>query len=185
MSFKLTNKVKDVNQICKISKASRQNGKIVGVATGVFDILHIGHALFLKSFKENVDILIVGIDDNETVKHIKGENRPYFDETERAHLLACLDFVDNTFIFSGPFNSDLLAKIKPNYYGISPHDPILNVKKSDASKAGVELFISPEYLKSTSSSKVGRMIRFEYLLSLTQNTSAGNRSGWIKAEKLE
>lgn len=72
MFDKLTNKVVSFKKACDISKQSKENNLKIGFTTGVFDILHMGHALHLKSIKNICSILIVGIDYNQTVKLIKG-----------------------------------------------------------------------------------------------------------------
>ena len=143
----------------------------------------MGHALHLNSMKGIVDILIVGVDDNNTVKSIKGEDRPYYDETERAELLSAMEFVDFVFIFKGPCNSKLLSDLKPDYYGVSPHDPVLEYKEKDAKIAGTKIFFSPHFLKSYSTSKIGRNIRFEYLLSSSPSLEEKGE-GWTKVSRI-
>lgn len=183
MYTRLTNKVIPYSQACEISRERRSHNQTIGFSTGVFDILHVGQALHLKSVKDVVDILVIGIDDDNTVKLIKGLDRPYFHETERSELLASLEFVDYVFIFKGPCDSKILSEIKPDYYGVSPHDPVLDLKKRDAKIAGVKLFISPDYLKIRSTSKVGRMIRFDYLLSTSPSIKEEERKGWRELRK--
>lgn len=178
MYDKLTKKVITYDKACQISKKVKSSGLKVGFTTGVFDLLHMGHALHLKSIKNACDILIIGVDDNATVRYIKGEGRPYYDETERAELLSALEFIDYVFIFKGPCSSKILSDIKPNIYGVSPHDPSLGNKKKDAEKADVKIFYSKPYLKSYSSSKTGRMIRFEYLLSTNPQMISESRKSW-------
>ena len=157
-------KVVSYSKAFKLSARLGRNKKI-GFATGVFDVLHLGHVFFLDSIKKKVDVLMVGVDDNETSKRIKGEDMPYFDETERAQMIAALSIVDYVFVFKGPCSPKILSEIKPTYYGVSPFDPVLTKKKKDAKKAGVKVFVSPYFLKSYSTSKVGRALRFSYLLS--------------------
>ena len=166
MSDKLTDRVITFKQACEISKESREKGLYTIFATGIFDILHMGHALFLKSLKKKAAVVIVGVDDNVTARKIKGYERPFFDETERAELLSAMEFVDYTFIFKGPCNARIISDLKPTYYGISPFDPNRLNKKRDAEVADVKLFISPPFLKSYSSSKLGRTFRYEHLTSI-------------------
>ena len=168
--------IKKASQICN---NMRKRGKIIGFATGIFDILHMGHVLFLKSIKKKVDILIIGVDDNKTAHLIKGEDQPFFDETERAFLLSCLTFVDYVFIFKGPCNSEVLQMVNPNYYCLSPFDPSMKNKRKDAKEAGVKILLSPSYLKSHSSSKIGRTLRFSYLMSKSNNV----QNSWEEIRK--
>ncbi len=178
MYDKLTKKVIPYDKACQVSKKVKLSGMKVGFTTGVFDLLHMGHALHLKSIKNACDILIVGIDDNNTVRYIKGEGRPYYDETERAELLSAFEFIDYVFIFKGPCSSKILSEIKPDIYGVSPHDPSMEYKRKDSKIAKVKIFYSKPYLKSYSSSKTGRMIRFEYLLSTSPKETTQSEGDW-------
>lgn len=174
---KLNQKQVTIDAAAKLSLQARTKGRKVGFTSGVFDILHLGHVEFLQSIKKRVDFLIVGVDDNKTASLIKGDDRPYFDETERAALLAALECVDCVFIFQGPCNSQLLARIKPNYYGVAPFDPSIDLKRKDAKVAKVRVLITPHNLKTQASSKIGRMIWFEYLMSKSPNRHKEAR-GW-------
>lgn len=72
----------------------------------------------------------------------------------------------------------MLYDLKPDYYGVSPNDPSLENKQNDAKKAGVSIYFSPHYLKSYSSTKIGRMIRFEYLMSRSPVTYKKSQKDW-------
>lgn len=180
--YKVTKKVVTYKDACKKSNELRIQGKIVGFATGIFDVLHLGHAGFLKSIKDLTDYLFVGVDDNKTAAYIKGPGRPYFDETERAELLAALEFVDYSFIFKGPCSAKILSELRPTIYGVSPFDPNLKAKEKDARAVGTRILLTPAQLKSHSSTQVGRAMRFDYLLS--RNTEP-IRKEWKELRKEE
>jgi len=69
-------KVKSLDEIAKITGGFKRNGKAVGLITGCFDILHIGHIQLFRFARKHVDIVIVGLDNDESIKRTKGENRP-------------------------------------------------------------------------------------------------------------
>ena len=92
-----------------------KNKKIV-FTNGCFDILHIGHAKYLKESKKFGDILIVGLNSDSSVKRLKGENRPINNESDRAGLLDELKSVDYVVIFEEDSPVELLDIIKPDIY---------------------------------------------------------------------
>lgn len=71
-----------------------EKGIVVGMTSGVFDIIHTGHLLFLQKCKEDCDVLVVGVDENQIVEMTKGEKRPFNDFSIRVGSLSELDCVD-------------------------------------------------------------------------------------------
>jgi len=122
--------------------------KIIVLATGCFDILHFAHKDFLKTAKQQGDLLIVGLESDKRVKKLKGDNRPINTLKTRSENLAQLKWVD--FIFSLPQNFNqpnhhlkLLQLIKPNILAISENDKYLNQKKKIINQIGKQLYIFP------------------------------------------
>lgn len=83
---------------------------------GCFDLLHIGHLHSLKEAAQHGDILIVGLNSDESVQRLKGINRPIFPEQDRAHLLSSLSFVDAVLIFNGINPVEELTIIQPDIF---------------------------------------------------------------------
>jgi hypothetical protein len=75
-----------------------------------------------------------------------------------------LKLVDHVFKFHGPCNAELLSILNPNVYAFSPYDPKHSQKTEDARRAGIDVKEAGYELKAWSSSKVGRAIRFSFLL---------------------
>ena len=96
-----------------VSQIKTQNKKIV-FTNGCFDILHLGHIKYLEEAKKCGDILIVGINSDESVKKLKGLDRPINSEYDRSYLLASLEIVDYVVVFSEETPFNLIKKIKPN-----------------------------------------------------------------------
>ena len=92
---------------------SIKDKKIV-FTNGCFDILHIGHVKYLQKAKTLGDLLIVGVNSNNSVKRLKGETRPVNDEYDRAYLLASLEVVDYVVIFNEDTPYELIKKVKPD-----------------------------------------------------------------------
>jgi cytidyltransferase-like protein len=76
----------------------RANGSSVGLVSGCFDILHIGHIELFRFAKKHVDVLIVGIDNDRSVRLSKGDNRPIHPEGLRLELLSELSSIDYVFV---------------------------------------------------------------------------------------
>lgn len=92
----------------------RKAGKKIVSTNGCFDILHKGHAAYLREAKEQGDVLIVGLNTDNSVKKIKGPSRPINAEKDRALLLGELKPVDATFLFDEDTPEAFLRALKPD-----------------------------------------------------------------------
>lgn len=80
---------------------------------GCFDLLHLGHIDYLSKAKDHGDILIVGVNSDESVKRIKKASRPITDETSRSLIIASLHFVDAVIIFNEDTPYELIKFVQP------------------------------------------------------------------------
>ena len=80
---------------------------------GCFDILHRGHIELLKYCKSLGDV-VVGLNSDDSVKKIKGSDRPFFSEDDREFMLKSCKYVDGVIIFDQETPYDLIKKIKPD-----------------------------------------------------------------------
>jgi rfaE bifunctional protein nucleotidyltransferase chain/domain len=103
-----------LNQLVQIRQSAKKQGKKVVFTNGCFDILHRGHVHYLKKAKELGDILIVGLNSDESVKKVKGEKRPIVSEDDRAFVLSALDCVDYVCIFDEETPEELIKKLVPD-----------------------------------------------------------------------
>lgn len=92
----------------------RLNSKTIAFTNGVFDILHPGHIKVLSKAASFADILIVGVNSDNSVKRLKGEDRPLNSEQSRALILASLLMVDAVVIFDEDTPQKLIGMIKPD-----------------------------------------------------------------------
>ncbi len=99
-----------------IVETAKKLGKKVVFTNGCFDILHVGHTTYLSNAKKCGDILIVGVNSDDSVKKLKGENRPINSEKDRAEILSSLKSVDYTVIFEEDTPEDLIAYLKPSIH---------------------------------------------------------------------
>lgn len=96
-----------------ISVWNFQDKKIV-FTNGCFDILHLGHIDYLSKAKDEGNILIIGLNTDNSVSRIKGKNRPITDENSRAKILASLQFVDGVVLFDEDTPYELIKLIQPD-----------------------------------------------------------------------
>ena len=92
----------------------RAAGEQIVLTNGCFDVLHVGHVRYLRGAKALGGKLIVAVNADESVRHIKGEGRPVMPEAERAEILAALADVDAIVIFSEPDVRALVREIRPD-----------------------------------------------------------------------
>ncbi len=109
-------KIKKIEEIEEIVKELKKQRKKIVTCNGCFDILHAGHIKFLTEAKQQGDILIVGLNSDQSVKANKGSSRPINNENDRATVLAALETVDYVTIFNEKTPIQLLERIKPNIH---------------------------------------------------------------------
>ena len=100
--------------VLKVSQWKKNKMK-VAFTNGCFDILHLGHLEILTKSKEFGDRLIVAVNSDESVRKLKGKERPVNDFQTRSHMLASFSFVDYVVEFSDDTPIKLIQKIKPNF----------------------------------------------------------------------
>jgi rfaE bifunctional protein nucleotidyltransferase chain/domain len=96
--------------------ADRASGLSVAFANGCFDLLHVGHVRYLESAAAEGDRLIVAINDDDSVRRLKGEGRPILAAEHRAELVAALRCVDYVVVFPEPTVGPLLEALKPDVH---------------------------------------------------------------------
>ena len=96
------------------SQRWRADGKRLVFTNGCFDLLHPGHLSLLEDAAGVGDVLIVAINDDDSVRRLKGEGRPIYPEAERAELLLALRWVDCVTVFSEDTPQAVIEKIRPD-----------------------------------------------------------------------
>ena len=104
------------SELAALVAADRQAGRTVAFANGCFDLLHVGHARYLGGASEEADRLIVAINDDDSVRGLKGAGQPVLPAGARAELVAALRGVDYVVVFSGPTVSPLLERVRPDVH---------------------------------------------------------------------
>lgn len=112
---KIASKIIDLKKIQSLANQLKSEGKSIVFTNGCFDILHKGHVEYLAQAKDKGDILIVGLNSDESVKRQgKGEERPINTIEARQAILSALFFVDYVVEFDDNTPLDLIKLIQPN-----------------------------------------------------------------------
>lgn len=90
-----------------------KNQKIV-FTNGCFDLVHLGHLEYLTKAADLGDVLIIGMNSDDSVKRLKGNNRPIFKQDARAKILAGFSFVSMVIIFNEDTPYNLIHRVNPN-----------------------------------------------------------------------
>lgn len=96
--------------------ALRASGKKLVVTNGCFDLLHPGHVTYLESARNQGDVLLLGLNGDDSVRQLKGEGRPVNSEADRAVVVAALQSVDGVCIFAEKTATRFLAAAQPDIY---------------------------------------------------------------------
>lgn len=112
----VTEKIISLTEMARESQRLREVGKRLVATNGCFDILHVGHVRYLTAARKLGDALVVGVNGDESVRQLKGDDRPFNNERDRAEVLAALESVNYVVIFSEPRASQFLAAAHPAVY---------------------------------------------------------------------
>ena len=103
-------------QLLERVTADRARGLRHAFANGGFDLLHVGHVRYLEAARREADKLIVAVNDDRSLRSLKGANRPILKESDRAELVAALRAVDYVVIFPEPTVAPLLELLRPDVH---------------------------------------------------------------------
>jgi D-beta-D-heptose 7-phosphate kinase/D-beta-D-heptose 1-phosphate adenosyltransferase len=92
----------------------RAQGAVIGFTNGCFDLIHAGHVSLLTQAKASCDRLVVGLNSDDSVRRLKGDDRPINNETARAMVLASLSAVDTVVLFAEDTPMRLIEAIRPD-----------------------------------------------------------------------
>jgi len=144
-------------------------GKVIVICSGVFDLTHAGHVLFLEECKKYGDILVVVVGDDVSVKEYKGGTRPLLNQYLRLKMVDSFKPVDYCFI--GPkskkpgliFMEYVFNTLRPDIYVVNDDVPDLSERRATAKKFNIELKvlkrICPPEFKKISTTKIIKKIK--------------------------
>jgi len=110
----LSEKLKTHDELLKILEERRRKNEVIVFTNGCFDLLHVGHMEYLKFARQQGDLLVVALNSDRSVRELKGAGRPILKETDRARLLAALEYVDYVVMFDETTPEKLIKETKPS-----------------------------------------------------------------------
>ena len=135
------------------------NHKIIAT-NGCFDILHAGHVAYLETAKEQGDILIVGLNDDDSIKELKGPDRPINCLEDRARVLASLRCVDLVVIFHEKRAHGFIKAVQPDIYvkgGDYTFDSLPECERLLLEENTLDVIILPELTGRSTTNLINRI----------------------------
>lgn len=113
----------------------RRRGQRIVLANGCFDLLHVGHVRYLEGARREGDVLVVGVNSDASVRHLKGSGRPLLPAPERAVLVAALAAVDYVVVFDDLTVAPLIAALRPDVHAKGTDYTLETVPEREAVRA--------------------------------------------------
>ncbi len=101
------------DELVAVLESLRSTGKKIIFTNGCFDLLHAGHVKYLQQARNLGDLLVLGLNSDDSIRRLKGPKRPLLEEAERAQILAALDCIDYLAVFDEDTPLELLQTIRP------------------------------------------------------------------------
>jgi D-beta-D-heptose 7-phosphate kinase/D-beta-D-heptose 1-phosphate adenosyltransferase len=151
-------KFKKLADLVKIRNQLKHQDKKVVFTNGCFDLLHSGHIHLFREARKKGDVFIVAVNDDSSIRKIKGASRPIFPLKERIEILAAIEDIDYLVSFSEEIPQKTIARLLPDVL-VKGGDwkPEEVVGKREVEDAGGEVEIIP-YLEGRSSSDIVKRI---------------------------
>lgn len=149
-------KIVPLDKLAAASKALRKSGKKLVATNGCFDLLHVGHVRYLKTARTLGDILVVGLNGDESVRELKGPGRPLNKAADRAEVLSALESVDLVTIFPETRATTFIQAVEPDIYikgGDYRVETLNEVERALLEKIGARIEIVP-FLEGYSTSRL-------------------------------
>lgn len=133
---------------------------------GCFDVLHVGHIVFLEEAKKLADKLIILLESDKNIAESKGKNRPINNQSARAEVLSQLRMVDK--VISLPYLKkdeeylEIIQNIKPDFIAVSEGDKNLDKKKEQAKIVGAKVIEVTPTVPYQSSSRIIEIIKQDF-----------------------
>lgn len=158
----MNHKIISISKSIKIANELHGNKKIIVLAGGCFDILHVGHIGFLREAKKK-GILFLLLESDESVNKLKGVGRPINKQRERAEVLASLTMVDLVILLTKILKSkeydELVGKIKPDYIVATKGDLGIEHKKRQARLTGAKLIFVTDRIMNKSTTEIIKSLK--------------------------
>ncbi len=156
------NKILTIENAIRIAQNLRSKKKSIVLAGGCFDILHIGHITFLEKARAQGDNLFIFLESDNTIKKLKGENRPVNHQADRAKILSALESVDVIILLnSGLADTDydeMITQLKPDIIAVTNGDKNKKQKEQQAKKINSRLIEVTPVISDQSTSRLIKLL---------------------------
>ncbi|MFH1834737.1 MAG: D-glycero-beta-D-manno-heptose 1-phosphate adenylyltransferase [Methanobacteriota archaeon] len=150
--------VKSRQEIRELAKRLRDLGEKIVFTNGCFDLLHVGHTRYLSQARALGDKLIVGVNSDDSVRLLKGPNRPITPQAERAEILSCLSFVDYVVVFDEELPNALIEVVRPDFHVKGGDYDITDLPERELVESlGGKVVIVPEIPGCSTEMIIGRL----------------------------
>lgn len=157
----MSEKVVPLEQVEGRIKQLRDGGKTIVATNGCFDLLHLGHVRYLQAARARGDVLVVGINGDESVRQLKGDGRPLNNAPARGAVLAALECVDLVTVFPELRATRFIEAVRPAVYvkgGDYERDTLNAEERAALEKIGAKIDIVP-FVEGYSTSRLLEQLR--------------------------
>ena len=135
-----------------IIEKEKKRGRRVALANGGFDLLHVGHIRYLKQAKETADLLVVAVNSDNSLRGLKGENRPVITAEGRVAILGALTCVDYVTVFDEATVDGVLLALRPHVHCKGSDYSVETVPEYETvrSYGGETVIVGGDKIRSTS-----------------------------------
>jgi rfaE bifunctional protein nucleotidyltransferase chain/domain len=151
--------VTDVDRLAVRLQQDRLEGRRIVLTNGCFDVLHRGHTRSLEQARQLGDVLVVALNDDASVRHLKGPDRPINPIADRAAVVAALSCVDHVVVFSSETAVPLIQRLHPDVYAKGGDHTVDLLPETAAVRMYGGDVITLDFVPDQSTSAVVRRIR--------------------------
>ena len=146
--------------LLKLLADARATGKRIVFTNGIFDLVHTGHIRYLRAARALGDVLVVGVNSDESTRKLKGESRPILPQSERVKIIAALEPVDYVAVFAEDTPLKLIEAVAPDVL-VKGNDYTLDeiVGRNEVECRGGRVVTVPLVDGKSSSNVVERIVR--------------------------
>ena len=151
-----------LSELKSVRSKLKASGKKVVFTNGVFDLIHSGHVDYLLKAKKLGDVLVVGINSDDSVKRIKGDKRPILKQDERAFVVSNLKPVDYVIFFNEDTPEKLISELIPDVLVKGADWSVEKIVGKDVVEKNGGVVMNIEFVKNQSTSKIIDLILKRY-----------------------
>jgi len=150
----VSGKVRRLDELRTIVKQAQAEGKKIVFTNGCFDLIHSGHLHLLRQARTLGDMLVVAVNADQSVRALKGPQRPVLSEVGRAELIAALEMVDYVIVFDELDPCTILKELKPDVLVKGGDWPVDKVVGRDLVEQDGGTVVVIPYLEGHSTTKI-------------------------------